>query len=499
MVTYKVRRPLGRAMMGAALIVMSWGVKAEASPVTVAPLTVETEGDHYQYRMHMTIQGDDLFWDLTQGPDVTLVAPDEEHLSQVSGFEPLYTGEALDNRPHQVASRFGALVSRMPAESGRPPLEYRDVFDNRQRTDAVRVVVESTGATRELAGREASAYTLAVVSDKSRWRDEAWHPYHALNLGTVWVFEDLAFSPAPLQLSRYVFNLVFAPHSVSGLEESYHEQLISALAPLGMLAGARMQEVQISAEGLAELEADGWRIEGDEVPGQARGHRFELLTTELNTEAEPEPLDYAVLEGMSRLDAASLDYLETPLMMVNRLDLCPALPEEMGADSLLAAMQENASFRGQMQGSIDGEVLGEASFGSQDDSFGRGFMLTLESYDPELHQAACLTLLRVDEALPDAPQTLAVAAGQNQAESGELVAYLAITDLTEPGRSRVVAVGLGNDGEVILERVDEETLVGHLRLNGRVTPLDRLTDSQPFVIEGEFSARQAWDRVPMAR
>lgn len=497
MVAMERRRPLGRAMMGAALMAMSWGVKAEASPVTVAPLTVETEGNHYQYRMHMTIQGDDLFWDLTQGPDVTLVAPDEEHLSQVSGFDPLYTGEALDNRPHQVASRFDALVSRMPAESGRPPLEYQDVFDNRQRTDAVRVAVEPTGATRELAGREASAYTLAVVSDKSRWRDEAWHPYHALNLGTVWVFEDLAFSPAPLQLSRYVFNLVFAPHSVSGLEEYYHEQLISALAPLGMLAGARMQEVQISAEGLAELEADGWRVEGDEPPGQAQGYRFELLTTELNTETEP--LDYAVLEGMSRLDAASLDYLETPLMMVNRLGLCPALPEEMGADSLLAAMQENASFRGQMQGSIDGEVLGEASFGSQDDSFGRGFMLTLESYDPELHQAACLTLLRVDAAMPDDPQRLAVAEGPDQAKPGELVAYLALTDLTEPGRSRVVAAGLGSDGEVILERVDEDTLSGHLRLDGQVTPLDRLTDSLPLVIEGEFSARQAWDRVPMAR
>ncbi|WP_445005905.1 hypothetical protein [Halomonas mongoliensis] len=152
-----------------------------------------------------------------------------------------------------------------------------------------------------------------------------------------------------------------------------------------------------------------------------------------------------------------------------------------------------------MQGSIDGEVLGEASFGSQDDSFGRGFMLTLESYDPELHQAACLTLLRVDAAMPDDPQRLAVAEGPDQAKPGELVAYLALTDLTEPGRSRVVAAGLGSDGEVILERVDEETLSGHLRLDGQVTPLDRLTDSLPLVIEGEFSARQAWDRVPMAR
>ncbi|MFY0990536.1 hypothetical protein [Halomonas sp. C05BenzN] len=497
MVAMERRRPLGRAMVGAALMAMSWGVKAEASPVTVAPLTVEPEGDHYHYRMHMTIQGDDLFWDLTQGPDVTLVAPDEEHLSQVSGFDPLYTGEALGHRPHQVASRFGALVSRMPAEAARPPLEYQDVFDNRQRTDAVRVVVEPTGATRELAGREASAYTLAVVSDKSRWRDEAWHPYHALNLGTVWVFDDLPFSPAPLQLSRYVFNLVFAPHSVSGLEEFYQEQLISALAPLGMLAGARMQEVQVSAEALAELEAEGWRLEGDEAPGQSRGYRFELLTTELITEAEP--LDYAALEGMSRLDAASLDYLETPLTMVNRLGLCPALPVEMDTEELLATMEEHASFRGRMQGSIDGEVLGEASFGSQDDSFGRGFMLTLESYDPGLRQAACLTLLRVDAAMPDAPQTLDVAAGQDQADAGELVAYLALTDLTEPGQSRSVAVGLGNDGQVTLERVDEETLVGHLRLNGQVTPLEQLTDSQPFVIEGEFSARQAWDRVPMAR
>ena len=92
-----------------------------------------------------------------------------------------------------------------------------------------------------------------------------------------------------------------------------------------------------------------------------------------------------------------------------------------------------------------------------------------------------------------------MAAGPDHAESGELVAYLALTDLTEPGRSRVVAAGLGRDGEVTLERVDEETLSGHLRLDGQVTPLDRLTDSQPFVIEGEFSARQAWDRVPMAR
>lgn len=487
----------GQAALVAALLTASITVKSETMPVTVNPLTFDTEGEHYQYRMHMSIQGQDVFWDLTQGPEVTLIVPDEEHLSRVSGFDPLYTGKALDDRPHQVESRFDALASMMPVVSSQPPLEYEDVFDNRQRVDSVRVAVEPTGETRQLAGREANAYTLAVVSDKSRWDNGDWRPYHLMNIGTIWVYDDLAFSPAPLQLSRHVFNLVFAPHSVGDMEDYSHDLLISALSPLGLLAGARMQEVEIPAEDLAELEAGGWLFDGDEPPGRSLGIRFELLTTEIDTDAAP--LDYSALETMSRMDAASLDYLETPLMMANFLDLCPAFPEDIDTASLQAMLADNASFEGTIQGSINDETLGLANFGSQDDSFGRGFLLTLEAYDSELQQAACLTLLRVDAGMPDDSQTLAVAAGSDQSEPGDIVAYLTIVDMTEPGRSQIVASGLGSAGELTLEHVDEEIVEGYVRVDGQVTPLDQLTDSQPFFIEGEFSAMQAWDRVPVAR
>ncbi|MBF8221089.1 hypothetical protein [Halomonas sp. 328] len=293
------------AMAGVALVAAPLMTTAGQHPAP-EPLAVGSDGEHYRYRMHTVFNGEDLYWDITQGPDITRIAPDEATQSRVSGFVTLYTGPAVGSRAHEADRQGEALLPQVSAPGARPPLEYEDVFDNLHRTDEVRVVVQPTGERRELAGRDAKAYALAVVSDKSRHHEDEWRSYHTVNLGTLWAYDDLPFSPAPLQLSPYIFDWVFAPNSgMAGLDDYYQARLIEALEPLGMLAGARMRDFQVSTESLAMLEAQGWQPGEDEPPGQALGPRFELLITELATDADE--LDYAALEGMVRLDGATLE------------------------------------------------------------------------------------------------------------------------------------------------------------------------------------------------
>ncbi len=483
----------------AALLGSTTVTQADTGPVNIQPISFDSEGVHHAYRMFMEVQGEAMYWTVVQGPDVAEITPDEGYRSGLSGFDTLYTGPAFGDRAHKLHEGFGVLLPVISTEQSGTPFEYQDVFDNKQRVQDVRVAVHPTGENREIAGRKASGYSMAVVSEMS-WRDgDGWEPYQLMNYGTIWIYEDLPFSPAPLQLSRGIFNFVFAPSVVDGLDHFYQQRLIEALKPLGMLAGARMQDFHVSEDTLETLEARDWRLDEEQSPGSARGMQFELLVTELTTDSAP--LDYAVLDGLPKADGATVEYLESPVMVADMLQLCPPPPDDLPADELRAVMEEQATFRGEMSGFVDGPLLGEASFGSQDDSFGQGFVITAESYDEELEQAACLALLRVGAGMPKEGGSLSVlddhgAAGQ---ESGHMIAYLLLAELDGPGKISKVAVGLGQSGRIELESVAGGAMTGSLEVTGTFTALDDLTDSQPFEIRGEFNAQRVWDRVPTTR
>lgn len=463
-------------------------------PVHTLPVSIEAEGEHYRYRFFMEIQGEELYWTLTQGPELTHIHPEEE--TGLGGWEDLYVGSFLDNRSYRIDPQNDLLVPVFDAEQTEPPLTYKDVLGKQRRVDEVHVHVAETGDTREIAGREAHGYRVATVTEHTYLEDDANEAYAMMNYGMAWFFEDLPFSPAALQPSPGLFRMAIAPAAPGGLEGYYLDRLVDALEPKGMIAELQFQSFSIDPEQLASLEAQGWELEEGEPVGQAQGSSFRLTMTEFTDGAEP--LDYAVLGNSHRVDAATLEYLESPPMMARMLGACPPLPEGIARESLSETMQEKASFRGSVEGFPEGSVLGEASFGSQeDDFFGHGFALTAEAYLPSLDRAACLILLRVGAGMPE-PGTLQVGAG-NAAVEGTLIAYYLVGDVSEPGEIMHVAVGRGVSGEVRLKSIGEENMYGELEVEGHVTPLNNLSDTREFRMQGEFNARRVWDRVPTTR
>lgn len=487
-------RLVGLVVLTAAIV-----LSPALAQVTVSTVDADADSPHLQYRMHMELQGEDMFWTVVQGEDLARIRVDEGYESRLAGMDPLYTGPALDNRAHELAPRFGAMVPVISGSLDQPPVEYEDMFDNLQRLDAVEIVLRPLDEGRDIAGRSADAYVMAVVSEKRRRQGDEWLHYAQVNYGTVWIYPDLPFSPAPLQLSQGVFNFVFAPSAAPGTGDFYQQRLIEALEPLGMLAGAKMRSFTLNEDMLAELEEQDWRLEDGQSPGQAQGMEFELLLTELAEDATP--LDYAAVNGMPRLDAAGLEFLEGPLMAMDLLRLCPPLPDDLSQSEMQGLIAEQATFHGEMQGPLDGAINGTARFGSQDDSFGRGFVLTVEAFDEPLDQAACLALLRVEDGKPAAAGTLPVSAefGGDVPEPGDMIAYLVLADFSEEGVVREVAVGAASEGSVAVETSEQELIQGSFELSGNVTTLDDLTESRGFTISGEFTADRAWDRVPVRR
>ncbi|MBA2781007.1 hypothetical protein [Billgrantia kenyensis] len=472
------------------------GLYADEAPVATQPISIDSQGEHYRYRLFMEIQGEEMYWTLTQGPDLTLIHPEEEYETRLGGWEDLYVGPPLDNLIHRFDAEFDLLVPAFGAEQTEPPLEFEGPFGRLRRVDAVDVHVTEIGETREIAGREAHAYRVATVTANTLLEDDANEPYHGLNHGTAWVFEDLPFSPAALQPSPGLLRMAIAPGVPGGLEAYYLDKLIAAFEPHGMIAELELRDFHVDADNLEALEGHGWDLEQDPSLGQAQGESFQLTMTEFAEDAQP--LDYATLENSHIVDAAAIDYLKTPPGMARRLDVCPPLPADMPQDALQAAMEENASFRGSVEGLPEGDVLGEAAFGSQeDDFFGDGFLLTAETYLPSLDRAACLILLRVGAGLPE-PGTLEVASGEAAVE-GTLEAYFLVGDVSEPGEIVHVAVGRGVSGEIRLDEIENDRVQGELEVEGQVTPLDNLNDTEAFRMQGDFDAHRVWDQVPTRR
>lgn len=463
------------------------------NPVNITAINIEPAEEHRSYQLYMELGGEDLYWTVTESGEVTQIRPDEGYESGLGGSDPVYTGTALDNQAHRLDGAKGMLVPAVGVEQHGLPHAFKDVFDNPRQILSTRVETGATGNEREIAGHTAAEHRLALISEMVREDDD--DPYHMVTYGSVWMVEDLPFSYGPLQISNGIFSFLFAPSATPSVHEHYQQALADALSPLGLLAGARLREFMVEEPTLEQLEAQGWIREEDQRLGQQVGNTaYEILMTDFSTSAAP--FDYTALQNTHATDAATLEYLETPVMLASILDVCPALPEQIPTDQLQDMMRENASFQGNIEGSMNADMLGEAAFGRQSNSFA----LTLEGFDGSLEQAACLIMMRVGDGVPEAVTTLDVSDSRLEPGDmmGDLVAFLILADVSQPGEIRHTAVGTAFDGEVVLDSIDEDQISGQLSINGVVTPLEALEDSAAFEYSGEFTARFVWDNIPAA-
>lgn len=481
------------------LCVPAGAALAEGGPVQLNPVEFETEGEHFRYRLFSEVQGEEMYWTITQGPDLARIHPEEDYRTGLSGREDLFVGPALNYRSYRVEDELGALVPVFDAAEAEPPHEFEDMFDNPRRLDGFRVHLTETGDTREIAGQTAHRYRFAAVTEMTNLDDDQGAPLPRVNYGTAWIFEDVPFSPAVLQPSPGMFRMAIGPGAPGGLEGYYLETLSEAFEPLGMVAELQLQSFHTSPEKLETLEAQDWALEEDQSPGQASGIAYKFSVTEFDDAAEP--LDYAALENMPRATPETIEYLQTPPMLASMLDLCLPLPEDMSHDELKGMLEERATFDGSVEGLFGGPVLGQAAWGSQEDERGGdGFALATEAFSTDLEHNMCLILARVEGGLPE-PGTLEVTADPHNPESpGMLAAHVVVVDANEQGGFRPIAVGQGFSGEIHLEAPAEDgTLSGHLDVEGHLSPMDDLTATEPFRYEGEFDATRIWDRVPTAR
>lgn len=461
------------------------------NPVNITAINIEPAEEHRSYQLHMDIGGEDLYWTVIESSEVTRIRPDEGYESGLGGSDPVYTGSALGNQAHRLDNAKEMLVPAVGVEQHELPYAFTDVFDNPRQILSTRVETGATGNEREIAGHTATEHRLALITEMVRGDDD---PYHMVNYGSVWMIEDLPFSYGPLQISNGIFSFLFAPSATPNVHEHYQQALADALAPLGLLAGARLQEFMVEEPTLEQLAAQDWIREEDQRLGQAGNAAYEILMTDFSATAAP--FDYAALQDTYATDAATLEYLETPVMLASIMDVCPALPEHIPTDQLQDMMRENASFQGNIEGSMNADMLGEAAFGRQSNSFA----LTLEGFGGSLEQAACLIMMRVGDGVPEAATTLDVSDSRLEPEDmmGDLVAFLILADVSQPGEIRHTAVGTAFDGEVVLDSIDEDQISGRLSINGVTTPLEALGDSAAFELDGEFTARFVWDNIPAA-
>ncbi|OOC08919.1 hypothetical protein B1A74_13740, partial [Thioalkalivibrio halophilus] len=306
-------------------------------------------------------------------------------------------------------------------------------------------------------------------------------------------------TPALLQLSPGMFRMAIGPNVPDGLETHYLHTLGEALEPLGMPAGLQLQGFHTSADTLETMEARDWALEEDQSPGQASGIAYRIEVTEFSDDADAP--DYAALQEYPRAGAAAFEYLRTPPVLADMLDVCLPLPSDMPRDELAAMLDEQATFDGALEGAHSGALLGQAAWGGQEDpQRGDGFALVVEAFLPGLETTACMIFTRVGAGVPDDTGTLEIADPRSTEAEGRLAAHLLVGDVSKPGDISFLTVGQGLSGEVRLDTAEpDDTFHGHLDVEGIATPLDDLGASDGFRLEGEFSAMQYWDRVPVAR
>ncbi|WP_018871036.1 hypothetical protein [Thioalkalivibrio sp. ALgr3] len=482
-----------------ALAIPAFTASADESPIQLEPLALDGGGDHYRYGVLTDIQGDEIRWTVTQGPEITRIHPDEDYRSGLGGREDLFTGPALDGELYRKEQELGVLLPVFQSEQVEPPHTFQDMFDNQRRVEEYRVHVAATGETREIAGETAQGYRLAAVTEMTNLDSDDEEALFSVNHGTVWVYEDVPFSSALLQLSPGMFRMAIGPNVPNGLEAHYLHTFGEALEPLGMPAGLQLQGFHTSADTLETMEAQDWALEEDQSPGQASGIAYRIEVTEFSDDADAP--DYAALQEYPRAGAAAFEYLRTPPVLADMLDACIPLPADMPRDELAAMLEEQATFDGALEGAHSGALLGQAAWGGQEDpQRGDGFALVVEAFLPELETAACMIFTRVGAGVPDDTGTLEIADPRSTEAEGRLAAHLLVGDVSEPGDITFLTVGQGLSGEVRLDTAEPDgTFHGHLDVEGIATPLDDLGASDGFRLEGEFSAMQYWDRVPVAR
>ena len=482
-----------------ALAIPAVTASADESPIQLEPLALDGGGDHFRYSVLTDIQGDEIRWTVTQGPEITRIHPDEDYRSGLGGQEDLFTGPALDGEVYRKEQELGVLLPVFEGEQVEPPHTFQDMFDNQRRVEEYRVHVAATGEAREIAGETAQGYRLAAVTETTNLDSDAEETLFSVNHGTVWVYEDEPFSSALLQLSPGMFRMAIGPNVPDGLEAHYLHTLGEALEPLGMPVGLQLQAFHTSADKLETMEAQDWALEEDQSPGQASGIAYRIEVTEFSDDADAP--DYAALQEYPRAGAAAFEYLRTPPVLADMLDACIPLPADMPRDELAAMLDEQATFDGALEGAHSGALLGQAAWGGQEDpQRGDGFALVVEAFLPELETAACMIFTRVGAGVPDDTGTLEIADPRSTEAEGRLAAHLLVGDVNEPGDISFLTVGQGLSGEVRLDTAEPDgTFHGHLEVEGIATPLDDLGASDGFRLEGEFSAMQYWDRVPVAR